>query len=506
MFSSTAFEAMYQYLGLELHVKSIEIITSNKVFGAVILFIFGVMFFVTAMQFFSRYVPGSLVHRKMVPLSKFIKIVACLFLGIALLEARSSTTVKRFDGESWYQNPYIHGQLRAVEPQYQVSLVFDLLSRSAEEFAALLARSVDQLMGSVHSQLDAPNFFYKAIMYGAAATVDDADLQRSIRFYTEECFNRVLPYIKDAQEQNKLDGLYADHGIIDRRLAETPVQLPDRENYTCLDVKREVTEGLRAYAASRDKGFAEKLARTSRFGTFTNSSYLNLQVSSMLVNQYLDDHEGPMGIQKGGILPTTGGKVAQYLNRIMSVDGILSIFGQSGKEMQGVWVSASRAKEFSENLARAPHVAGFIKMCCIALFPWLIFFVVAGHWRVLYAWFMIYLSVLLWTPIWTLLYHIMVGITLSAETMEALGRLSDGISLYGAELVNARVYHLFEVYSWLQLILGTLFTGSVVYFLTPILKDGRGDSTPEFIDNSAGALTTGVQAGSAVGTIAGAVL
>lgn len=496
MFSNTAFEAMYQYLGLELHVKSIEIITSHKVFGAVVLFIFGVMFFVTAMQFFSRYVPGAIVHRKMVPLSKFVKVVACLFLGIALLEARSSTSVKRFNGESWHQNPYIHGQLRAVEPQYKVSLVFDLLSRTAEEFSALIARSVDGLVGSTHSQLDAPNFFYKAIMYGASATVDDPNLKRSINFYTEECFDRVLKYVKEAKNQNKLDAFFADYSLIDRRLAELPIQLPDRENYNCLDVKKDVTEQLRNYAIARQKDFGIKLDEAVRPGTIHSNNFANLEVSSMLVDHYLSEHEGMMGVQKGSQLPTTGGKIAQYLNRLISVDGILSVFGM--KSAQGIWVSAARAKEFGENLARAPHVAGFIKMCCITVFPWLMFFVVAGHWRVLFVWFMVYFSVLLWTPIWTLLYHIMVGITLSAETMESLGRLSDGISLYSAELVNARIYHLFEVYSWLQIVVGTLFTGSIVYFLTPLLRDGRSDTTPEFIENGANAVTTGSQVAGAV--------
>ena len=496
MFSNTAFEAMYQYLGLELHAKSIEIITSHKVFGAVALLIFGVMFFVTAMQFFSRYVPGVLVHRKMVPLSKFFKVVACLFLGIALLEARTTTQVKRFNGESWDKNPYIHGQLRSVEPKYRVSLVFDLLSRTAEEFAALLARAVDELVGSTHSQLDAPNFFFKAIMYGAAATLDDANLKKSIQFYTEECFDRVLPLVKEAKSQNKLDGFFADSDLIDHRLSELVVQVPDRENYTCLDVKKDVTEELRSYAMARQKDFGTSINTTLGKGTLHSENYKNLQISSMLVDHYLNEHEGWMGIQKGSEMPTTGGRIAQYLNRLISVDGILSVFGM--KSEQGIWVSASRAKEFSENLARAPHVAGFIKMCCIAVFPWLIFFVVAGHYRVLYAWFILYFSVLLWTPIWTLLYHIMVGIALSAETMKALGALSDGISLYSAELVTSRMYHLFEVYSWLQLVVGTLFTGSVVYFLTPLLRDGRSDTTPEFINNAAGAVSAGSQVAGAV--------
>jgi hypothetical protein len=496
MFSNTAFEAMYHYLGLELHAKSIEIITSQKVFGGVVILIFGVMFFLTAMQFFSRYVPGALVQRKSVPLSKFVKVVACLFLGIAILKVGSQTSVKRFNGDSWHANPYIHGQLRAVEPAYRVSLVFDLFSRSAEEIAALIARVVDRLVGSTHSQLDAPNFFFKAIMYGASATLDDPGLKRSLRFYTEECFDRVLPIVKAAKNDNNLDGFFSDNVFFNQALSDVPIQLPDRENYTCLDVKQEVVEQLKIHALARAKKFGEKLDETIKPGTINNNNFTNIEVSKALVDFYLTEHEGYMGVQKGSQIQSTGGRIAQYLNRLMSVDGILSVFGM--KDLQGIWLSAARAKEFSENLARAPHVAGFIKMCAIAVFPWLIFLIVAGHWRVLFVWFAIYFSVLLWTPIWTLLYHIMVGIALSAETMKALGDLGEGISLYSAELVTSRIYHLYEVYSWLQLVVGTLFTGSVMYFLTPLLRDGRGDTTPEFIENTAGAITTGSQVAGAL--------
>jgi hypothetical protein len=503
MFTSTAYEAMYEYIGLSLHAKSIELITSQKIFGAVILFIFGVMFFVTAMQFFSRYIPGPVVHRKMVPLSKFVRVIGCLFLGIMLLVAQSTTSVKRFNGESWDQNPYIHGQLRVVEPQYKVSLVFDLLSHTAEEFAALLARMVDQLVGQTHSQLDTPNFLFKAIMMGASATIDDPDLKQSVNFYTEECFGRVLPLVRQLQSENKLDGFYAGSSQIDTQLSFIPVQLPDRQNYTCLDVKQDVNARLAAYAQARYKGANDQIsALNTHIPSLSGQTLQNLQVSSMLIDQYrltdryLDQREGAMGIQKGALMPTTGGRVAQYLNRLLSIDGILSVFGQTGEH--GIWTSASRAKEFSENLARAPHVAGAIKMTCIFIFPWLIFFVVAGHYRVLYVWFMIYLSVLLWAPIWTLMYHVTVGIAQSAEMMEALGHLNDGVSLYGAELVNSRIYHLFEVLSWLQIVVGTLFTGSIIYFLTPLLRDGRSDSTPEFIENSANAITTGSRVAGAV--------
>ena len=95
MFSNTAYEAVYQYLGLELHSRFIEVITSQKVFLATLTLIFGFMFFLTSVQFFSRYLPGALVSKRHVPLSKFFKIICFLFLGISILKVESATGVKR---------------------------------------------------------------------------------------------------------------------------------------------------------------------------------------------------------------------------------------------------------------------------------------------------------------------------------------------------------------------------------------------------------------------------
>ena len=65
-----------------------------------------------------------------------------------------------------------------------------------------------------------------------------------------------------------------------------------------------------------------------------------------------------------------------------------------------------------------------------------------------------------------------------------MGELGDGISLYSAELVTSRIYHLYAVYSWLQLLTGTLFTGMLLYFVRPALPDHQEDSAPEFLETA----------------------
>lgn len=483
MFSNTAYEAMYDYLGLALHAKFIEVITSQKVFVGVITLIFGVMFFLTCVEFFSRYLPGVLVRRRSVPLSKFVKVVACLFLGIAFLKVGSNTQVKRFNGQSWDTNPYIRNKVRDVTPEYKVSFVFDILSRSAEEISALISRVVDGVFQTANSQLDAPDFFFKAIMYAGVSTIDDPTLKKSVQFYTNECFDKILPFISQSSKENKLDKMFEASASVDQKLSDIYLDRPDKKPYNCLDVKNEVRDQLKQYSWAKTQagGFLDKTATYLKIPDVYRAM-TNYQASSLLVNNYMDGQEAMMGIQKGSQLPTNAGRVAQYFNRLFSWDGVLSVVGM--KDYQGASLAASRSQEFSENLARAPHVAGFIKMLIVASFPWLLFFVIAGYWRVLIYWFLIYLSVLLWTPIWTLLYHIMVGISLSSEVMSAFGSLNDGVSLYSAQIISTRIYHLYAVYSWLQLLTGTLFTGMLLFFIRPALNDTQSDSTLDGLDSA----------------------
>src|ERR1035437_5923979 len=142
MFSNTAYEALYQSLGLELHAKFIEVITGEAFFKGLILLIFGVGFFMTALKFISRYIPGSLVERRHLPLSKFIKVIACLFLGLAILRVGTDAKVTDYQGKNWADNPYVQGRFQGVEKQYRVSAVFHLISHTAEELTALLSRVI----------------------------------------------------------------------------------------------------------------------------------------------------------------------------------------------------------------------------------------------------------------------------------------------------------------------------------------------------------------------------
>lgn len=489
MFSNTAYEALYQLIGLSLHSKFIEVITGETFFKGLILMIFGVIFFLTILKFISRYIPGSLIERKQIPISRFIKVIVCLFLGLAILRVGSDAQVSDFQGKSWAENSYVQKNANDLKGQYQVSFVFGLLSRTAEEITGLLSRVIDEVFAKGNSQLTAPNMFYKAIMYAGISTIEDSSLREQISFYSEECFTKVLPSLNQFKNKAAVDGFFSASQSIDRELSDIPIELGAGKNTNCLEVKDSTLQKLNEYGAEKMQGFSRAIPYSealvySHGGKLDPSYYKNYASSMALANFYADQTEGKLGIQKGAEVPGAASQTFQVLGRVFSWDGILGMIGF--REMQGASESAKRAQEFSEHLARAPHVAGFIKMLLIAIFPWLMFFVVAGMWRVLLVWFWIYFSVLLWTPLWTLLYHIMLGISMSSEVMESFGQMTDGISLYSATLVNHRLYYMFSIYSWVQLLVATLTTGSAFMFLKPMLGESETETKPEFLEQVSG--------------------
>ncbi|MBN8538985.1 MAG: hypothetical protein J0L82_01260 [Deltaproteobacteria bacterium] len=507
MFSNTAYEALYQIIGLSLHAKFIEIITGETFFKGLTLMIFGAVFFITILKFISRYIPGSLIERKQIPISRFIKVVACLFLGLALLRVGSDAKVKDYQGKNWADNPYVQKHVESLQSQYKVSFVFEILSHTAEEITGLLSRVIDQVFAQGNSQLTAPNMFYKAIMFAGISTIEDAQVRDQLRFYSEECFTKVLPSIGEFKNRGAIDGFFMASKQIDQELSSLPIELGTGKTTNCLEVKDSTVQKLNEYGDAKMKGFSRKVPYSEAIvysygGKFDPSYYKHYASSMALANFYADQHEGTLGIQKGAEVPGTASKSFQTLGRFFSWDGILGILNL--RELQGASESAKRAQEFSEHLARAPHVAGFIRMLLIAIFPWLMFFVVAGKWRVLVVWFWIYFSVLLWTPLWTLLYHIMLGISMSSEVMESFGQLTDGVSLYAAALVNHRLYYMFSIYSWVQLLVATLTTGSAFMFLKPMLGEGDSESKPEFLEPLSSA-TTGAVGGGVKGAATGAV-
>ena len=503
MFASTAYEAFYTIIGLYLHEASISIITSRAILAGVLALIFGATFFFAIWGYFKKFLPGFLGGGNGVNLGIFVKLVASFFLGISILQVSSFSDVRDYNRVSWQGNDYIESKIPNLEKTYKVSLVFDFLTRSAEEISFFMSNIVDNLFERTNSQLHAPASFYKAIIYAGSVSIEDGRFRSLIDLYSSECFSQVIPQLQTAQRTDKISEFFRLGGIVDQSLREIVLTTNRGEKVTCLDLKEKVHNELYNYAISVEGNIVSYYK--NNYPAISTHKFHNNIMSSILNNYFKEKTESYwLGIQKGAELPQDG--FARFLigwKRFFSYNGILNFFG--GGELEGSSLSAERALQFNEYLKRAPHIKGMVKLFLIAIFPWLIFFVFAGKWKIIISWWAVYTSVLMWTPLWTILYHLMTSMALSTEVMEAFGNLNDGISLYSSELINNKIYQFYAIYAWLQLVIGPLPTIILAWgMFTGFLSDSRQESAPEGV-GAAASVTGAVATGGASGGVSTAL-
>ncbi len=381
-----------------------------------------------------------------------------------------------------------------------MSFIFDLLIRSAEEISHFGSTIVDSLFAKTNSELEAPAAFYKAILFAGSQTIDDPGLVDKIDVYSRSCFDQVLPLLGTAKKQDRIDEFFRKNGVVDRELSDIPIQLEDGNQISCLELKDEMREHLWTYAKEKGAKFYQHYHGKVRLNRYeiSDQDQKNLIASNALVNHFLSKSEDSLGTQEGAKVGGALAKVFMSWSRFWSFDGFFSMVGLG--DQVGSALTAERAEKFSEYLQRAPHLKGLVKMFLIAIFPWLVFLVVAGRWKIVFSWFAVYCSVLLWTPIWTMLYHLMTSIALSNELMQEFGKASDGISLYSASFITAKIYQFYAIYSWLQLVVGPMPTMILGYGLfSSFLNDSQSESAPSVVTT-----VKDVGMGAATGGIAGA--
>ena len=492
MFSSTAYEAFYTIIGLYLHETSIEIITSQAMLAAILAIIFGVAFFCALWGYFGKYLPSFLGGRGGIGVGIFVKLIISFLLGVSLLKVGSFGNVKDYKRISWYGNDYIENKSPDLAETYKVSFLFDLLTQSAEEMAAFLSKVVDTLFQKTNSQLHAPDAFYKATLYAGSVTINDPELRSLIDLYAAQCFDQVIPQLARESKRDTISKFFLPFASMDTILKEISLTTENGKKVTCYEIKEKVIVDLYNYSR-KIKG---KLANYEQNITLKYNRELITEISSSALNNHFNEQAESnwLNIQRGAeVASGTFGKFLLGWKRFWSWDGFLSLIGKHN--LEGASLTAERILQFNEYLKRAAHIKGMANLFLIAVFPWLIFFIFAGKWKIIISWWVVYFSVLLWTPLWTLLYHLMTSIALSTEVMAAFGKYNDGISLYSSELITSKLYQFYAIYSWLQLAIGPLPTAILAWgMFTGFLRDAQQESSPGGISQTvsiAGATATG---------------
>lgn len=486
MHALTAVEAYFTYMGLYWYTEIVRFLASDHFVRAFCLLVFGVLFLTTVIQLFARQMGTTVFTSSHVSVGTLVKVIVCYLLGLACLKVSNHTMVKTFTKESWEDSPYIVSRLGSVDKDIRLSLPVDLMVRSAEEISWLMTKLTDLLMKGPHSNAESPNLYYKALLLAGATTIDDPKLRSKLELYSQDCIERLLPSFEKTVNDRKsgADGLLNLSEASSNALSE--IQLDGGK--TCFDLRQEVQNDLHQVALP-SMGWEENvLSKLKGPSPISTEQMSNFKVSSALLNFYIEKNEKGMGVINGGEVQGVYGRILQYLGRLVSHEGILRSLNL--RESAGVGVAVERAKEFNEQLRMAPMILGLTKAALLVASCLLPFFIIALKWRVVIWWFMVYLSVCLWVPIWTGLYHLLTNVFVVPETMKLFGQMTDSYSLYSAMLISDQAYYISSAISWAQIAVGPGLSAMVGFFAGQWLLSSRGDHMPVAIQQVTEASTT----------------
>jgi len=490
MFSSTAYDAYFVSLGVYLHSNLTKFLTSNEFFRALLIFIAAVTLLVIGIQYFSRHLPGTFFEKRYVSLSKFFNFIICFFIAVSLLKIGSTVDVKNYDRKTWRDNPYLMDRLSKHDKDYQVSFIFDLMIRTIEEIGWGTTKLVDYLMAENHSNLKAPNFFYKSLLYAGASQIESPKLREKLEMYSTECVWKMLDNLPEENRNEDWLGKLHSAARLPDKITEIYSQIQfkreDGSTYTCNDLRFSVNQALYEESISEAPLYEKFLNESGLERKISASMMTNLEISSRLLNFYRSQRQNGIGIKKGSEIPGTFGSIIQYLSKLKSFEGLSR--ANNNDSIAGASLAVDKAREFNELQRKAPMIKGLVKMFLIGFAPLLAFMVIAMNWKILLWWAVAYSSVTIgWPFCWNLLYQLMTNFVASGSVLENMGQLSDSFSLLSAQLIMEDAYYFYTVIFWLQMASAIAVSGGALYFARGILSDNAEDHVPDIVPATANA-------------------
>ena len=483
MYSNIAYEVFYIYQGLAVHQMFVEFLTQNVIFRALFYMLIAFTIWGVIVGFATKRVAFAFFPHSNITGASVLKIMFSIILGLSILHLNSSMTVLDHKGQSWSNNGYLKKELgQRIQNENQVSVLMDFVVTPIEAFSSMMTNWIEYYFSVGNQQNIKSDYFYRAVMAAGTATISDQSIVKKLDVFNQQCLQKVYAELQQKLAKNP-DKLVST--IVDKfyrgELFVAKLQKIMVENKNCNQYNEELKNDLVSYVQSNDNLFWRRM----RSPKVEDIDRKNLILSGMLANYY---HESTgHGLIHEGAKLAGSGKYMQYLRKLLSLE-TLDIVTFGAFNLSGSGAASSLANQFSENLKRAPHLRGWIKMLLIGVFPFLIFFLLLGRWKYLVGWSLFYFSVCCWTPIWTLLHHINLKMLQSIETVNALKNVTNGFSVYSVTLILSKINYSYAVYALLQTSLGIGFTVMFFAFVTmPLLKD----KTP---DNAPGELTGGAKA------------
>lgn len=508
MFSSTGYEAYYTYLGAVMQSTMLDFITNQKALKGLLVFLFASMLLLAIINFFKNYLPSGFSTGGFnggTALIGIVKVICAFMFVSGLLSFRVNPVIKNYDRQSWMDSRYFEN--KKIVGDIKVSGVYFFITNTLEEVGRAIGLVIDNTLKTrgTEGNLKTPDFFYKAMMYAGSSTIESESLRNNLDIFTNECLPIVLS-LPEYQDAGGISKIFRGESLARSHLRGRRVEFL---NLNCEELRGLVNHELLEEA--KQLGLPEYTG----IGMSFQKNIQTVAASKKILNHWINSQEDAVGTSRaakfssGGVY--NGVNILQFIEKAQTTEGMMNmltrLFTGSGTSFQNINNATKASMKFSEMTKRAPHLLGLLKMLLSTVFPFLVFVIVLGKWKPLVWWSALYFSLCLWSPLWSMFYHIMTNMMISSSEFQRFSgdSLNGGVFLYASSVLQNKSYYFYEIYSWIQLMTGPGFTGMFAMGLKGALSNGAQESTL----NTVGAVsqpTAGLAkqaTGHAVGGVAG---
>lgn len=479
MFAVDSTEAVYRFMGIKTQEGMLILLTHHWFFVAVVMFVIAWRLIRTGyfLPFqggaFSLLVPPN----RALSVSQLIVSLSISLLLLSALKPWRILTIENFAGLNWSQHPVAGKRITEATPK--ANTLFSYLAGSAEELAHLSHWFFNGIFAGGQANIESPRWLFKAMIQASAVHIDKPELLDLIEAYGEGCLEPVI---------GSLGG--ADFWLKDEEARSSEVwrNFESRHPFgglrTCVDLREELARELLRWAGThpstahifhwQPSGIAEFMPEFRSYDWMVNTFAANA------LRNHIAAMEGhaltPLHNPEGANFDTGWG-VWRLIRKIFSVETWERfIFGDSA----GGGLSAAHAAEELTRLLRiAPEVKGRILFFLIASFPLFLFWAaLRGVFGPLFFWTLMYFSITMWEPLWSLSYNILLAQMNAHKYLSALSELNDAISITATETLRLRFNRAIEAYVFTQFGIAMLVTSFAFWMGKGWLQSGTNEGLP----------------------------
>ncbi|MBI2601900.1 MAG: hypothetical protein HYW48_02490 [Deltaproteobacteria bacterium] len=479
MFAVDSTEAIYRFIGIKTQEGVIVLLTHHWVFAAVVLFVIAWRLLRTG--YFLPFRDGSfslfVSPNRTLSVSQLIISLCVSLLLLSALKPLRILTIENFAGQNWSQHPLAGKRLTEATPK--ANTLFSYLAGGAEELAHLSHRLFNSMFAGGQANMESPRWLFKAMIQASAVHIDQPELLDEVEAYGEACLEPVIESLGTSdfwlkEEEHRSSEVWNKFATIH----------PFGGSRTCVDLREELAHHLLRWAAThpgtahvfhwQPSGITELMPEFKSYDWMVNTFAANALRNHIaaMEGHALSPFHNPEGANFDN-----GSGVWRVIRKIFSVETWERFF--FGNASGGSLSAANAAEELSRVLKVAPEVKGRILFFLIAAFPFFLFWAaLRGVFGPLFFWTLMYFSIAMWEPLWSLSYNVLLAQMNAHKYLSALAELNDAISITAAETLRLRFNRAIEAYVFTQFGIATLVTSFAFWMGKGWLQQGANEGLP----------------------------